>query len=82
MNDAERAADLERRKPEIDRRNAEKQVALNLAKRLAVNKFLRLQSFKIGAQVAYDLTQLRSKENLEEVDRLTMITDVSLNELH
>ena len=81
MKDEQRFAELERRKRESDRRNGEKQAALNLGKRLVASKFPRLQSFNIGRKISYDLTQLESKEDLAELDGLTMTTDVTLDEV-
>jgi len=81
MKDEQRFAELERRKGESDRRNGEKQAALNLGKRLVASKFPQLQSFNIGRKISYDLTQLQSKEDLAELDGLMMATDVTLDEV-
>lgn len=89
MNDEERAAELVRSRLEAEARSqAEKQrhndrtqAALNVVKRIALNKFPRLQGLKVGNKIAYDLTQLQSRTDLGELDTLPMVFDVPLNEI-
>jgi len=64
------AAELEEARRKLESLKADRQRAMNTAKRIVLAHFPRLQHVELGEKVCYNFSSLSAKRTMEEVDML------------